>query len=157
MTVNEVIPFSLLFPCHLFLVALFSELRSSGMADGSRPSVTTINYPRRNFRQSDGKTRSSGYMHVVRAHTRAHIRVAHPGSSRSSCRRANALRIFRIFRGQLGRWLMRSSGTSPSDTAAEPPSNRDASCSALIRQIDSFLIATRCDWSFTTRACMVIY
>jgi len=43
-TVNEALmPFALLFLCHLFFVAVLA-MRSSGVADGPRPSVTTINH-----------------------------------------------------------------------------------------------------------------
>lgn len=80
--VNEVIPFSLLFPCHLFLVAILG-MRSSGTADGSRPSVTTINYPDAIFARAMEKLLARfGYVHVVPAYTHSgrdiyiHVRVA---------------------------------------------------------------------------------
>lgn len=99
--VNEaLIPYSLLFPCHLFLFRCSLGMRSSGMADGPRPFVTTINHPDAIFAGADGKTsRSSDY---VRAHTRAsRIRTC---CTSGSSRCANAFRIFRISRDRLARW-----------------------------------------------------
>lgn len=74
--VNEVIPFSLLFLCHLFLVAVLG-MRSSGMADGSRPSVTTINYPDAIFARAMEKLLARLVMCTLGAHTLAHIYALH--------------------------------------------------------------------------------
>lgn len=124
MAVNEaLISFSLLFPWHLFLVAVHG-MRSSGIADGPRPFVTTINHPDAIFVGAMEKLLARPTMCTLCAHTqctymRVHICVvAHP----VAVLRANALCIFRIFHGRLGRWPAILGGLRPSDAAAEPSS-----------------------------------
>jgi len=97
-TVNEALmPFALLFLCHLFFVAVLA-MRSSGVADGPRPSVTTINHLNAIFAGTMEKllVRSVLCIH--------HAYICHMYASHSLlCLRANVLRIFPISYGRLDR------------------------------------------------------